>query len=302
MLQQAADDMAKPSHRHSPQDGAPRGIRRRAVARRVHDAAPDVQQDVDVEEEMVLQMEARALAVLLAERQHPGSLIAPAQQRQRRSRVTSRGSAGQSPQSRRSSRGSSAAESSSSAEGPLHGIRRRTGARRVHDAAQDVQQDVDVEEEMEARALAVLLAGRQHPGSRLAPPRQRRSRVTPRDGAGQGPQSRRSSRGSSAVESSSSASCQGSYSHLSISSLQSLVNRYDAVHEVSSTTTLSFQSSLVDRLNRVLEERDVGNSELERRGSESIGIQTKEITALVLIALFPPVALLAAMATVLYLW
>ena len=191
------------------------------------------------------------------------------------------------------------------------GIRRRAGARRVHDAAhdsftdsaEDLQQDAHVhQKEMEARALAVLLAGRQHPGSRLAPPRQRRSRVTPRDGAGQGPQSRRSSRGSSAVESSSSASCQGSYSHLSISSLQSLVNRYDAVHEVSSTTTLSFQSSLVDRLNRVLEERDVGNSELERRGSESIGIQTKEITALVLIALFPPVALLAAMATVLYLW
>ena len=211
MLQQAADDMAKPSHRHSPQDGAPRGIRRRAVARRVHDAAPDVQQDVDVEEEMVLQMEARA--------------------------------------------------------------------------------------------LAVLLAGRQHPGSRLAPPRQRRSRVTSRGSAGQSPQSRRSSRGSSAVESSSSASCQGSYSHLSISSLQSLVNRYDAVHEVSSTTTLSFQSSLVDRLNRVLQERDAGNSSysgLEGRGSDFLGIQPKEIMVLAALVMFPPVALLAAMAALLY--
>ena len=236
MLQQAADDMAKPSHRHSPQDGAPRGIRRRAVARRVHDAAPDVQQDVDVEEEMVLQMEARALAVLLAERQHPGSLIAPAQQRQRRSRVTSRGSAGQSPQSRRSSRGSSAAESSSSAEGPLHGIRRRTGARRVHDAAQDVsrdvQQDAHVQKEMEARALAVLVAGLEHPDSLPAPAlqrckRQRRSRVTSR-GAGQGAQGPQSSRSTSAAAASSSASSRGSFSRLSHSSLQSLVDRHES--------------------------------------------------------------------------
>ena len=63
----------------------------------------------------------------------------------------------------------------------------------------------------------------------------------------------------------------------------------------------SLRSSLVDRLDRVLKERDVGKSELERRGSESLGIQTKEIMVLVAIVMFPPVAVLAALAALLYL-
>ena len=62
----------------------------------------------------------------------------------------------------------------------------------------------------------------------------------------------------------------------------------------------SCKSSLVDRLNRVLQERDAGNSELEGRGSEFLGIQTKEIMVLVALVMFPPVALMAAMAAVLY--
>ena len=86
---------AEPSHRHSPQDGAPRGIRRRAGARRVHDAAQDVSRDMQQDAHVQKEMEARALAVLVAGLEHPDSLPAPALQRQRsvtrRSRVTSRG-------------------------------------------------------------------------------------------------------------------------------------------------------------------------------------------------------------------
>ena len=57
----------------------------------------------------------------------------------------------------------------------------------------------------------------------------------------------------------------------------------------------------MDRLDRVLKERDVGKSELERCGSESLGIQRKEIMVLVAIVMFPPVAVLAALAALLYL-
>ena len=69
------------------------------------------------------------------------------------------------------------------------------------------------------------------------------------------------------------------------------------------TAPLSSQSSLVHRLNRVLQERDAGNSsysELEGRGSDFLGIQPKEIMVLAALVMFPPVALLAAMAAVLY--
>ena len=236
-------------------------------------------------------------------------------------------------------------------DGAPRGIRRRAGARRVHDAAQeslqdvsqsrDVQQDAHVQKEMEARALAVLVAGLEHPDSRPAPAlqrckRQRRSRVTSR-GAGQGAQGPQSSRSTSAAASSS-ASSRGSFSHLSHSSLQSLVDRHEssqvgsddqnhphssraAVTVASSATCQgsfsslyslvnncadqsdggSLRSSLVDRLDRVLKERDVGKSELERRGSEFLGIQTKEMMVLVAIVMFPPVALLAALAALLYL-
>ena len=236
-------------------------------------------------------------------------------------------------------------------DGAPRGIRRRAGARRVHDAAQDVQdvsrdvqQDAHVQKEMEARALAVLVAGLEHPDSLPAPAlqrckRQRRSRVTSR-GAGQGAagaQGPQSSRSTSAAASSS-ASSRGSFSHLSHSSLQSLVDRHEssqvgsddqnhphssraAVTVASSATCqgsfsslhslvnncadesdgCSLRSSLVDRMDRVLKERDVGKSELERRGSEFLGIQTKEMMVLVAIVMFPPVALLAALAALLYL-
>ena len=65
----------------------------------------------------------------------------------------------------------------------------------------------------------------------------------------------------------------------------------------------SCKSSLVDRLNRVLQERDAGNSSysgLEGRGSDFLGIQPKEIMVLAALVMFPPVALLAAMAALLY--
>ena len=231
-------------------------------------------------------------------------------------------------------------------DGAPRGIRRRAGARRVHDAAQDVQdvsrdvqQDAHVQKEMEARALAVLVAGLEHPDSLPAPAlqrskRQRRSRVTSR-GAGQGAQGPQSSRSTSAAASSS-ASSRGSFSHLSHSSLRSLVDRHESSQvgsddqnhphssraAVASSATCqgsfsslhslvnncadqsdggSLRSSLVDRLDRVLKERDVGKSELERRGSEFLGIQTKEMMVLVAIVMFPPVALLAALAALLYL-
>ena len=228
-------------------------------------------------------------------------------------------------------------------DGAPRGIRRRAGARRVHDAAQDVQdvsrdvqQDAHVQKEMEARALAVLVAGLEHPDSLLAPAlqRQRRSRVTSR-GAGQGAQGPQSSRSTSAAASSS-ASSRGSFSHLSHSSLRSLVDRHESSQvgsddqnhphssraAVASSATCqgsfsslhslvndcadqsdggSLRSSLVDRLDRVLKERDVGKSELERRGSEFLGIQTKEMMVLVAIVMFPPVAVLAALAALLYL-
>ena len=231
-------------------------------------------------------------------------------------------------------------------DGAPRGIRRRAGARRVHDAAQDVQdvsrdvqQDAHVQKEMEARALAVLVAGLEHPDSLPAPAlqrskRQRRSRVTSR-GAGQGAQGPQSSRSTSAAASSP-ASSRGSFSRLSHSSLQSLVDRHESSQvgsddqnhphssraAVASSATCqgsfsslhslvndcadqsdggSLRSSLVDRLDRVLKERDVGKSELERRGSEFLGIQTKEMMVLVAIVMFPPVALLAALAALLYL-
>ena len=228
-------------------------------------------------------------------------------------------------------------------DGAPRGIRRRAGARRVHDAAQDVQdvsrdvqQDAHVQKEMEARALAVLVAGLEHPDSLPAPAlqRQRRSRVTSR-GAGQGAQGPQSSRSTSAAASSS-ASSRGSFSHLSHSSLRSLVDRHESSQvgsddqnhphssraAVASSATCqgsfsslhslvnncadesdgcSLRSSLVDRMDRVLKERDVGKSELERRGSEFLGIQTKEMMVLVAIVMFPPVALLAALAALLYL-
>ena len=85
------------------------------------------------------------------------------------------------------------------------------------------------------------------------------------------------------------------------------MDRYDAIQVSSSddqnrshcSIPLSSQSSLVDRLNRVLQERDAGNSS-EGRGSDFLGIQPKEILVLAALVMFPPVALLAAMAALLY--
>ena len=242
----------EPSHRHSPQDGAPRGIRRRAGARRVHDAAQDVQdvsrdvqQDAHVQEEM----EARALAVLLAGRQHPDSLPAPALQRckrQRRSRVTSRG-AGQGAQGPQSSRSTSAAASSSASSRGSFSHLSHSSLRSLVDRHESSQVGSD---------------DQNHPHSSRA-----------------------------AVTVASSATCQGSFS-----SLYSLVNNC-----ADQSDGGSLRSSLVDRMDRVLKERDVGKSELERRGSEFLGIQTKEMMVLVAIVMFPPVALLAALAALLYL-
>ena len=240
---------AEPSHRHSPQDGAPRGIRRRAGARRVHDAAQDVSRDVQQDAHVQKEMEARALAVLVAGLEHPDSLPAPALQRckrQRRSRVTSRGAGqgAQGPQSRRSRSTSAAASSSASSRGSF--------SRLSHSSLQSL---VDRHESSQVGS-----DDQNHPHSSRA-----------------------------AVASS--ATCQGSFS-----SLQSLVN--DCADQSDGG---SLRSSLVDRLDRVLKERDVGKSELERRGSEFLGIQTKEMMVLVAIVMFPPVALLAALAALLYL-
>ena len=237
---------AEPSHRHSPQDGAPRGIRRRAGARRVHDAAQDVSRDVQQDAHVQKEMEARALAVLVAGLEHPDSLPAPALQRQRRSRVTSRGAGqgAQGPQSRRSRSTSAAASSSASSRGSF--------SRLSHSSLQSL---VDRHESSQVGS-----DDQNHPHSSRA-----------------------------AVASS--ATCQGSFS-----SLHSLVN--DCADQSDGG---SLRSSLVDRLDRVLKERDVGKSELERRGSEFLGIQTKEMMVLVAIVMFPPVALLAALAALLYL-
>ena len=240
---------AEPSHRHSPQDGAPRGIRRRAGARRVHDAAQDVSRDVQQDAHVQKEMEARALAVLVAGLEHPDSLPAPALQRskrQRRSRVTSRGAGqgAQGPQSRRSRSTSAAASSSASSRGSF--------SRLSHSSLQSL---VDRHESSQVGS-----DDQNHPHSSRA-----------------------------AVASS--ATCQGSFS-----SLHSLVNNC-----ADQSDGGSLRSSLVDRLDRVLKERDVGKSELERRGSEFLGIQTKEMMVLVAIVMFPPVALLAALAALLYL-
>ena len=175
------------------------------------------------------------------------------------------------------------------------GIRRRAGARRVHDAAhdssEDVQQDAHVhQKEMEARALSVLLAGRQHPDSLPAPTRQRQRR------------SRSSSRGSAG---------HGPLHPQSLIHERFLMNNHDAIQGSSlhssddqnsshCSVPLSSRSSVVDRLNRVLQERDAGNSELEGGGSEFLGIQTKEIMVLAALVMLPPVALMAAMAAMLY--
>ena len=239
---------AEPSHRHSPQDGAPRGIRRRAGARRVHDAAQDVSRDVQQDAHVQKEMEARALAVLVAGLEHPDSLPAPALQRskrQRRSRVTSRG-AGQGAQGPQSSRSTSAAAASSSASS------RGSFSHLSHSSLQSL---VDRHESSQVGS-----DDQNHPHSSRA-----------------------------AVASS--ATCQSSFS-----SLHSLVN--DCADQSDGG---SLRSSLVDRLDRVLKERDVGKSELERRGSEFLGIQTKEMMVLVAIVMFPPVALLAALAALLYL-
>ena len=238
---------AEPSHRHSPQDGAPRGIRRRAGARRVHDAAQDVSRDVQQDAHVQKEMEARALAVLVAGLEHPDSLPAPALQRskrQRRSRVTSRG-AGQGAQGPQSSRSTSAAASSSASS-------RGSFSRLSHSSLQSL---VDRHESSQVGS-----DDQNHPHSSRA-----------------------------AVASS--ATCQGSFS-----SLHSLVNNC-----ADESDGCSLRSSLVDRMDRVLKERDVGKSELERRGSEFLGIQTKEMMVLVAIVMFPPVALLAALAALLYL-
>ena len=240
---------AEPSHRHSPQDGAPRGIRRRAGARRVHDAAQDVSRDVQQDAHVQKEMEARALAVLVAGLEHPDSLPAPALQRskrQRRSRVTSRGAGqgAQGPQSRRSRSTSAAASSSASSRGSF--------SRLSHSSLQSL---VDRHESSQVGS-----DDQNHPHSSRA-----------------------------AVASS--ATCQGSFS-----SLHSLVNNC-----ADESDGCSLRSSLVDRMDRVLKERDVGKSELERRGSEFLGIQTKEMMVLVAIVMFPPVALLAALAALLYL-
>ena len=238
---------AEPSHRHSPQDGAPRGIRRRAGARRVHDAAQDVSRDVQQDAHVQKEMEARALAVLVAGLEHPDSLPAPALQRckrQRRSRVTSRG-AGQGAQGPQSSRSTSAAASSSASS-------RGSFSHLSHSSLQSL---VDRHESSQVGS-----DDQNHPHSSRA-----------------------------AVASS--ATCKSSFS-----SLHSLVN--DCADQSDGG---SLRSSLVDRLDRVLKERDVGKSELERRGSEFLGIQTKEMMVLVAIVMFPPVALLAALAALLYL-
>ena len=235
---------AEPSHRHSPQDGAPRGIRRRAGARRVHDAAQDVSRDVQQDAHVQKEMEARALAVLVAGLEHPDSLPAPALQRQRRSRVTSRG-AGQGAQGPQSSRSSSAAASSSSSCRGSFSHLSHSSLRSLVDRHESSQVGSD---------------DQNHPHSSRA-----------------------------AVASS--ATCQGSFS-----SLHSLVNNC-----ADQSDGGSLRSSLVDRMDRVLKERDVGKSELERRGSEFLGIQTKEMMVLVAIVMFPPVALLAALAALLYL-
>ena len=238
---------AEPSHRHSPQDGAPRGIRRRAGARRVHDAAQDVSRDVQQDAHVQKEMEARALAVLVAGLEHPDSLPAPALQRskrQRRSRVTSRG-AGQGAQGPQSSRSTSAAASSSASS-------RGSFSRLSHSSLQSLVN--------------------RHESSQVGSDDQNH------------PHSSRAAVASSAT-------CQGSFS-----SLHSLVNNC-----ADQSDGGSLISSLVDRLDRVLKERDVGKSELERRGSEFLGIQTKEMMVLVAIVMFPPVALLAALAALLYL-
>ena len=238
---------AEPSHRHSPQDGAPRGIRRRAGARRVHDAAQDVSRDVQQDAHVQKEMEARALAVLVAGLEHPDSLPAPALQRckrQRRSRVTSRG-AGQGAQGPQSSRSTSAAASSSASSRGSFSHLSHSSLRSLVDRHESSQVGSD---------------DQNHPHSSRA-----------------------------AVASS--ATCQGSFS-----SLHSLVNNC-----ADQSDGGSLRSSLVDRLDRVLKERDVGKSELERRGSEFLGIQTKEMMVLVAIVMFPPVALLAALAALLYL-
>ena len=235
---------AEPSHRHSPQDGAPRGIRRRAGARRVHDAAQDVSRDVQQDAHVQKEMEARALAVLVAGLEHPDSLPAPALQRQRRSRVTSRG-AGQGAQGPQSSRSTSAAASSSASSRGSFSHLSHSSLRSLVDRHESSQVGSD---------------DQNHPHSSRA-----------------------------AVASS--ATCQGSFS-----SLHSLVNNC-----ADESDGCSLRSSLVDRMDRVLKERDVGKSELERRGSEFLGIQTKEMMVLVAIVMFPPVALLAALAALLYL-
>ena len=212
-------------------------------------------------------------------------------------------------------------------DGAVHaagGIRRRARANwpRVDDAAQDLlQQDAHVRDEMEARALTVLLAGLSDPDSRPEPaaPARRRQRKARSAGSSAG-------------------SCAGSLSW-SQSSLQSLVNRYEAsrgssddqgdrrdsivrqgsqgsfssAHSAGTTgsslvnncyddgnrSQSSMQSPLVQRLNQVLTEREVGdNSELERC-VESFGIQREEMMILASIVLFPPVAMMAALAAVL---
>ena len=66
-------------------------------------------------------------------------------------------------------------------------------------------------------------------------------------------------------------------------------------------SNLSMQSSLVQRLNQVLTERDVGGNSESQLGGKSLGIQQTEIMVLAAIVLFPPVALLASLAAVLYL-
>ena len=66
-------------------------------------------------------------------------------------------------------------------------------------------------------------------------------------------------------------------------------------------SNLSMQSSLVQRLNQVLTERDVGGNSESQLDGESLGIQRTEIMVLAAIVMFPPVALLAALAAVLYL-
>ena len=66
-------------------------------------------------------------------------------------------------------------------------------------------------------------------------------------------------------------------------------------------SNLSMQSSLVQRLNQVLTERDVGGNSESQLWGEFLGIQRTEVMVLAAMVLFPPVALLAALAAVLYL-